>query len=171
MRKLMLTIILATDMEAHGRILRELTDRLGRPDPFELSPPYTPPGSLSPLREEFGSFASTPAGSPRREDDENTEGSQESMGEEKGTFVKIYKNPLQSAPPITSSNDVILLLQMIIKCADLSNVVKPFFLSKRWAALLLLEWFRQGEIEKQLGLPISKFMDREDPTTLMLVPP
>jgi hypothetical protein len=116
-----------------------------------MSPPYTPPGSLSPLRDDFRSFPNTPPGSPPREE------------------VKVYKNPLQSAPPITSRNDVMLLLQMIIKCADLSNVVKPFFLSKRWAALLLLEWFRQGEIEKQLGLPISKLMNREDPTTLMVV--
>lgn len=169
----MLIIILATDMESHSRILREMVERLARPEPFEPSPPYTPPGSLSPLREEFNSFASTPPGSPLREQltsvEEGPKGELGDTGERKETFVKVYKNPLQSAPPITSSNDVLLLLQMIIKCADLSNVVKPFFVSKRWAALLLLEWFRQGEIEKQLGLPISKFMDREDPTTLMLV--
>jgi hypothetical protein len=48
--------------------------------------------------------------------------------------------------------------------------VKPFFLSKRWSALLVLEWFRQGDIERELGMHISKFMDREDPTTLMSVP-
>lgn len=72
--------------------------------------------------------------------------------------------------PLSSSNDVILFMQMIIKCADLSNVMKPFFLSKRWSALLVLEWFRQGDIERELGMHISKFMDREDPTTLMSVP-
>lgn len=81
------------------------------------------------------------------------------------------KSPLPKylLPPLSSSNDVVLYLQMIIKCADLSNVVKPFFLSKRWSALLLLEWFRQGDIERELGMRVSKFMDRDEPTTLMCV--
>lgn len=79
-------------------------------------------------------------------------------------------NPKYLLPPLTSSSDVMLYMQMIIKCADLSNVVKPFFLSKRWSALLLLEWFRQGDIERELGMRVSKFMERSEPTTLMYVP-
>jgi hypothetical protein len=82
-----------------------------------------------------------------------------------------HKSPLPKylLPPLSSSNDVVLYLQMIIKCADLSNVIKPFFLSKRWSALLLLEWFRQGDIERELGMRISKFMERDEPATLMCV--
>ncbi|BFI40333.1 protein MpCAPE [Marchantia polymorpha subsp. ruderalis] len=159
MRKLMIVLILATDMGEHARILREVGERVQDLRPFEQSPFYTPPGCLSPiLRDaESSSSGNTTAGAK----------SSDAPPSPKRLPDKVYKNPLSPSPPIQSTSDVMLLIQLIIKCADISNVVKPFFLSKRWAALLLLEWFRQGEIEKQLGLPISKFMDREDPSTLM----
>lgn len=148
MRKLMIVLILATDMGEHARILREVGERVQDLRPFEQSPFYTPPGCLSPiLRDaESSSSGNTTAGAK----------SSDAPPSPKRLPDKVYKNPLSPSPPIQSTSDVMLLIQLIIKCADISNVVKPFFLSKRWAALLLLEWFRQGEIEKQLGLPISK---------------
>ncbi|KAL2613527.1 hypothetical protein R1flu_025219 [Riccia fluitans] len=152
MRKLMIILILATDMGEHARILDLAGQRARDTRPFEPSPLYTPPGCLSPITS--------------REEGSSTEGIKQYDAQTKFP-LKVYRNPLSPSPPLQSTSDATLLIQLIIKCADISNVVKPFFLSKRWAALLLLEWFRQGEIEKQLGLPISKFMDREDPQTLM----
>lgn len=50
---------------------------------------------------------------------------------------------------------------MIIKCGDISNVCRPFDLAKKWAGILLSEYFRQGDIERERGLPTSPFMDRQ----------
>eukprot|EP01105_Mastigella_eilhardi_P001676 TRINITY_DN119_c0_g2_i2.p1 TRINITY_DN119_c0_g2~~TRINITY_DN119_c0_g2_i2.p1 ORF type:complete len:1202 (-),score=363.18 TRINITY_DN119_c0_g2_i2:104-3595(-) len=54
-----------------------------------------------------------------------------------------------------------LLSKVLIKCADISNVCRPFPLAKKWADILLNEFFRQGDMERMRGLPLSPFMDRE----------
>jgi len=53
------------------------------------------------------------------------------------------------------------VLRMTLHCADLSNPAKPQALSFKWAQLVQEEFFRQGDMEKQLGLPISMFGDRD----------
>eukprot|EP00842_Homolaphlyctis_polyrhiza_P004345 jgi/Hompol1/4911/HPOL_002090-RA len=55
-----------------------------------------------------------------------------------------------------------LVLEMAVKCGDLGNPTKVFDESKRWSFLVMEEFFRQGDREKMLGLPVSKFMDRTD---------
>jgi hypothetical protein len=54
-----------------------------------------------------------------------------------------------------------LMANMLLKCADISNVVKPFHIAKRWAEVLCTEFFMQGDIEKAKGLDISPLMDRD----------
>lgn len=168
LRKLVISCILATDMGLHAEILGNFTTRLVDPRPFEMSGPYQPPGPNVPDTIDVGVVGNGIEGGQ-----ENNSSSQYlgNFGEARndGSLNMARKAVPKSGPPLSSSGDVVLFLQMIIKCADLSNVIKPFFLSKRWSALLCLEWFRQGDIEKELGMNISKFMDREDPTTLMFV--
>jgi response regulator RpfG family c-di-GMP phosphodiesterase len=57
----------------------------------------------------------------------------------------------------------ILLLQILLKAADISNPGKPFEIAKYWANMVQEEFFAQGDIEKEKGLPVSPFMDREKP--------
>eukprot|EP00013_Stygamoeba_regulata_P026180 CAMPEP_0177656264 /NCGR_PEP_ID=MMETSP0447-20121125/15455_1 /TAXON_ID=0 /ORGANISM="Stygamoeba regulata, Strain BSH-02190019" /LENGTH=571 /DNA_ID=CAMNT_0019160333 /DNA_START=64 /DNA_END=1779 /DNA_ORIENTATION=+ len=55
----------------------------------------------------------------------------------------------------------ILFLEILLKCADISNPTNPFDVAKYWAELIEEEFFRQGDREKHLGLPVSPFMDRD----------
>ncbi|KAJ3117358.1 hypothetical protein HK100_000838 [Physocladia obscura] len=57
-----------------------------------------------------------------------------------------------------------LLLQMIIKCSDISNEVRPKHISEPWVDNLLEEFFCQSDKEKKDGLPTAPFMDREKVT-------
>ncbi|KAJ3041584.1 High affinity cAMP-specific and IBMX-insensitive 3',5'-cyclic phosphodiesterase 9A [Rhizophlyctis rosea] len=56
------------------------------------------------------------------------------------------------------------LLQMIMKCADISNEVRPTDVAEPWVDCLLEEFFTQSDLEKAQGLPFAPFMDREKVT-------
>ena len=43
-------------------------------------------------------------------------------------------------------------LQLILKCADISNVSRPFELANRWCDVLCEEFFRQGDLEMAQGM-------------------
>ncbi|KAJ3213639.1 cAMP-specific 3',5'-cyclic phosphodiesterase 4D [Dinochytrium kinnereticum] len=55
-----------------------------------------------------------------------------------------------------------LVLEMAIKCADLNNPTKSTESSKAWAYRVLEEFFDQGDRERQMGMTVSTFMDRND---------
>ncbi|KAG2373235.1 hypothetical protein C9374_012338 [Naegleria lovaniensis] len=59
-----------------------------------------------------------------------------------------------------SKEDKLQLMGVILKCSDVSNAVRPFPISEQWANLVLEEFFRQGDSERERGLPISPLMDR-----------
>lgn len=61
------------------------------------------------------------------------------------------------------SNSRMLLLQIILKCADVANPAKNFEQAKYWAEMVQEEFFAQGDLEKEHELPVSAFMDRENP--------
>ena len=52
------------------------------------------------------------------------------------------------------------VLQMAIKCADLSHSMYPWPLHKTWTELLEREYFLQGDKELALGMPVTPLMDR-----------
>ena len=49
----------------------------------------------------------------------------------------------------------ITVLQMAIKCADLSHTTYPWQLHLTWVELLEKEFHAQGEQEKALGMPVT----------------
>lgn len=53
-----------------------------------------------------------------------------------------------------------ICMKMIVKCSDVSNSARPTNIYLKWAHLICDEFFEQGDIEKELSLPISPFMDR-----------
>ncbi|KAL6078220.1 High affinity cAMP-specific and IBMX-insensitive 3',5'-cyclic phosphodiesterase 9A [Balamuthia mandrillaris] len=55
----------------------------------------------------------------------------------------------------------LLLMSIMMKAADISNEARPWSVSKRWADLLIEEFFNQGDRERSEGRSISAMMDRE----------
>ena len=55
----------------------------------------------------------------------------------------------------------LLMMKMILKVADVSNSARPWPVCRKWAMMVMEEFFTQGEKERSLKMPISAFMDRE----------
>ena len=56
--------------------------------------------------------------------------------------------------------DMLLEMQLLLKCADLSNVFKPFSVAKEWAVRVTDEMFTQGDLERAGGLEVTHMCDR-----------
>ncbi|EAY15670.1 3'5'-cyclic nucleotide phosphodiesterase family protein [Trichomonas vaginalis G3] len=62
----------------------------------------------------------------------------------------------------TSQENRLLVMCLLIKIADISNVARKFETADRWCAILCEEFFRQGDLERANGMAYSSPMnDRE----------
>jgi high affinity cGMP-specific 3',5'-cyclic phosphodiesterase 9 len=66
----------------------------------------------------------------------------------------------QNCHLLLDQEDKILLMCSLVKCADLSNEIREQSLAKQWAKLVLVEFFKQADTEKELKLETAAFMDR-----------
>ena len=51
-------------------------------------------------------------------------------------------------------------IMMMFHMADISNPAKPFDICRLWTDLLFVEFFAQGDLEKEHNFQVSQFMDR-----------
>lgn len=63
----------------------------------------------------------------------------------------------------TSETDRLLMMQMVIKLADINGPAKTHELHVRWTERISEEFYEQGDEEARLGMPISPYMDRRIP--------
>lgn len=54
-----------------------------------------------------------------------------------------------------------LALCVALKCADLGHSAKTFVIHEKWTQLVCEEFFLQGDLEKENGLPVSIYCDRD----------
>ena len=52
----------------------------------------------------------------------------------------------------------------MVHCADLSNPTKPLEIYRRWVAVILEEFFQQGDREREQGIDVSPMCDRHNVT-------
>ncbi|KAJ5157015.1 uncharacterized protein N7482_008115 [Penicillium canariense] len=50
-----------------------------------------------------------------------------------------------------------LLCGLLIKCADISNVARPWSIAEKWTQILQEEFANQGEMEKEVGMETALF--------------
>nr|CAI9859012.1 Phytopthora agathidicda GPCR-PDE 1 [Phytophthora agathidicida] len=75
-------------------------------------------------------------------------------------LVGSLKTALISQEDDEVEHSPMLLMKIVIKCADLGHSSKALKLHARWSDLIIEEFFLQGDDEHTLGMDISPFMNR-----------
>ncbi|XP_047737518.1 uncharacterized protein LOC108678015 isoform X2 [Hyalella azteca] len=61
---------------------------------------------------------------------------------------------------MTQPEDRHFSLQIALKCADICNPCRPWEVSQKWSQKICDEFYRQGDYERQLNLPVTALCDR-----------
>lgn len=77
-------------------------------------------------------------------------------------LIDIFKKKYASRSlPLSNFEDKLALYRMCIKCADIAHAGKVEALHEKWSMKVVEEFFHQGDLELDQGLPISMFCDRQ----------
>jgi len=75
------------------------------------------------------------------------------------SIVEVYSKCVDDGFNFNNSLHKTSLLKLIIKCADISNEVRPESVSNQWVTLLFTEYALQTDCEKREKLPVTPYMD------------
>jgi high affinity cAMP-specific and IBMX-insensitive 3',5'-cyclic phosphodiesterase 8 len=79
-------------------------------------------------------------------------------------FLGHFKNSMNTGTLDASvAKDRLVVLKMMIKCADVSHTAKQHKLHVAWTNRIVEEFYQQGDEERKLGIAVSPFMDRTKP--------
>ncbi|XP_052656848.1 cAMP-specific 3',5'-cyclic phosphodiesterase 4C isoform X4 [Harpia harpyja] len=76
------------------------------------------------------------------------------------TMVETKKVTSLGVLLLDNYSDRIQVLQNMVHCADLSNPTKPLELYRQWTDRIMVEFFRQGDWEREKGMEISPMCDK-----------
>ena len=76
------------------------------------------------------------------------------MGKFKTKLMNSDTIPMETLPQRTE------IMQILIKAADIGHAAKINHLHQQWSSLVIEEFFVQGDMEKDKGLPVSMYCDR-----------
>lgn len=126
-------LVLQTDMMSHDEVLEAIRSKL-----------WLPSGGDDEADERQESEDEAPAagaaGQDATDDDDASEGKQEP----------------QNRWDVSTTSSHPFLLALMLKCADISNVVKPFHIARKWAKLLFDEFHAASARERALGIQVTK---------------
>ncbi|KAL0077051.1 hypothetical protein F4703DRAFT_1742946, partial [Phycomyces blakesleeanus] len=74
--------------------------------------------------------------------------------------VRLKKNAINFQDERQCEQERLIICGALIKCADISNCARPFSSAEKWAKLLVEEFCKQGDLEKELGMPVLPMNQR-----------
>ena len=79
------------------------------------------------------------------------------------SFLKEFNEKFDSGKfNLDNQENRVVMMQLLLKCGDISNVSRPFDLADKWVDVLCEEFFRQGDLEQAQGMEYtSPLNDRE----------
>jgi cAMP-specific phosphodiesterase len=83
-----------------------------------------------------------------------------------GDLLETFKNISDEGYDMTRPEHRTCLVQMLLKAADISNVTKPFDVSRLWAISVTEEFYQQGDKEREQGVEVNPMFDRTRGTEL-----
>lgn len=83
-----------------------------------------------------------------------------------GEYIQQFREHVKPDSKFSMENDEhkYFILQVALKCADLGNPCRPWKISQKWSVHICNEFFRQGDFERQLNIPITPICDRKTMT-------
>nr|XP_060640871.1 cAMP-specific 3',5'-cyclic phosphodiesterase 4C isoform X2 [Anolis sagrei ordinatus] len=78
------------------------------------------------------------------------------------TMVETKKVTSSGVLLLDNYSDRIQVLQNMVHCADLSNPTKPLELYQQWTERIMVEFFHQGDREREKGMEISPMCDKHN---------
>ncbi|XP_069072690.1 3',5'-cyclic-AMP phosphodiesterase 4C isoform X3 [Pleurodeles waltl] len=78
------------------------------------------------------------------------------------TMVETKKVTSLGVLLLDNYSDRIQVLQNMVHCADLSNPTKPLELYRQWTDRIMVEFFHQGDCEREKGMEISPMCDKHN---------
>ncbi|XP_070831065.1 3',5'-cyclic-AMP phosphodiesterase 4C isoform X4 [Chaetodon trifascialis] len=78
------------------------------------------------------------------------------------TMVETKKVTSLGVLLLDNYSDRIQVLQNMVHCADLSNPTKPLELYRQWTDRIMVEFFTQGDRERDKGMEISPMCDKQN---------
>lgn len=156
-------LILSTDMENHARIVADFVDAAAsagmREDGTDASS-GSPLAAFEPIDDEDGN-------DDQRRDAKGEGREVEGGGEGKSPSPSLSPGPglgpgpgVGGAARVGSWRDPTLALCYVLHCADVSNPARPFAVAREWGRRVCEEFYKQGDVERELGLPVAAFCDR-----------
>ncbi|KAL1915937.1 uncharacterized protein VTP21DRAFT_6325 [Calcarisporiella thermophila] len=77
---------------------------------------------------------------------------------------RLINHDVLNYDPQLMEQDRLLICGILIKCADISNCARPFQIAEQWSKVLIEEFTCQGDLEKELHLPVLYMNDRDKVT-------
>lgn len=77
--------------------------------------------------------------------------------------LEAFAHQVEQGVAPESAGDQISFLGLLMHAADVSNPARPWAVYMKWLPLISEEFYQQGDRERQYGLPVLPFNDRNDP--------
>lgn len=79
-----------------------------------------------------------------------------------GMLMKHIKTELGDPDfnPLQSEDGVNLLLQIALKCSDISNQARPWKVANRWNNAVYEEFYHEGDLDREAGRQVTPLFDR-----------